>query len=82
MSKSARNQLCHSTEPQTGNTPLHVAASVGYVQAVALILQTEKVAQHQVWQSIVDKNTALLNGMVGFRSSLIAGLDCCTGLLD
>lgn len=57
MSKSARNQLCHPTELRTGNTPLHVAASVGYVQAVSLILQTEKVAQHQVWQSMVDKST-------------------------
>ena len=57
MSKSARNQLCHSTEPRTGNTPLHVAASVGYVQAVALILQTEKETQNQVWQSMVEKST-------------------------
>ena len=57
MSKSVRNQLCHSADPQSGNTPLHVAASVGCVQAVALILQTEKAAQHQVWQSMVDKST-------------------------
>ena len=57
MSKSATNQLCHSTEVRTGNTPLHVAASVGYVQAVALILQTEKATQNQVWPSMVDKST-------------------------
>ena len=57
MSKSARNQLCHPTELRTGNTPLHVAASVGYVQAVALMLQTEKATQNQVWQSMVDKSS-------------------------
>ena len=40
--------FCYSTDPQSGNTPLHVAASVGYVEAVNLLLQKERRYQ-QVW---------------------------------
>ena len=45
---SAGNHFCYSTDPQSGNTPLHVAASVGYVEAVVLLLQKERRNQ-QVW---------------------------------
>ena len=49
LGNSARNNFCHSADLQSGNTPLHVAASVGNVQAVVLILHTEQATTHQVW---------------------------------